>query len=72
MQEELREEVQQQEAKVAHREFKARPIMMIFEDLKRISIRIDIAIEIHFQERLHWNLFVTLYFFFDSSSLKFK
>lgn len=47
MQEELREEVQQQEAKVPHREYKARPIMTILEDLKRISIEIDIAIEIH-------------------------
>lgn len=59
MQEELREEIQQQEAEVAHRESKARPIMAILEDLKRISIKIDFAIEIHLRERLHWDLFVT-------------
>ena len=45
MQEELRKEIQQQEAEVAHRESKARPIMAILEDLKRISIEIDFAIE---------------------------
>ena len=28
--------------------------MAILEDLKRISIKIDIAIEIHLRERLHW------------------
>ena len=58
MQEELREELQQQEAEVAHRESKARPIVAILEDFKRISIEIDFAIEIHLRECLHWDLFV--------------
>ena len=43
MQEELKEEIQLQEAEVAHCESKARPIMAILEDLKRIFIKIDFA-----------------------------
>lgn len=59
MQENLREESQQQEAEVACRESKARPIMAMLEDLKRISIEVDFAIEIHLRERLHWDHVVT-------------
>ena len=33
--------------------------MAILEDLKRISIKIDFAIEIHLRERLHWDSLVT-------------
>ena len=58
MKEKLGEEIQQQEAEVAHCESKARPIMAILEDLKRVSIKIDFAIEIHLRERLHWDPFV--------------
>ena len=56
MREELWKEIQQQEAEVAHGD-KARPIMAILEDLKRVSIEIDFAIDMILLSRPKQSIF---------------
>jgi hypothetical protein len=58
MPESFRDPLSQEELKLAHCKLKRRPVVSNFQDIESITIKIDITVEIRFEECLHRN-FVT-------------
>lgn len=72
MKEELREEIQQQEAEIAHRESKARPIMAILEDSSASPLKSTSPLK-YISRNVSIGIFLCpLYFLSQSPFLKLK
>ena len=60
MHEHLGYHASQKETVQAQRHPEVRPVMSIFHNLQRITLEIDIGVEIHFMERLHGDLALSM------------
>lgn len=46
----------QEEPEKTNGEAEASPVMSVFHDLESVSIEVDLAVEVHLVESLHWDL----------------
>ena len=56
MHEHLGKEAGQEEPIEADCELEAGPVVSVFHDFERVTIEVDVAIEVHLVKGLHWDL----------------